>query len=183
MKFISALLFLLVLTLSACSQTSKNKNGGRKVDGEKVIDAPDHKAVDGFGGLLFVIRNPKDFVKEWLKPEQPNFDSAKTVKSNEPLGIIVLFASCKPNSDGICNTEVDYTAYKPDGSVYFERKGLELWKEKAPPKPNTQLGRAIINFQIQPTSPNGEYKVKAKVYDKNADISFELETQFILESK
>jgi hypothetical protein len=75
---------------------------------------------------------------------------------------------------------VNYTIYKPDGSIFAEHKGQPLWKEQAPPAPNIQLGRAILAFRLGKDDPAGEYKVKAKVSDLNADISFELETKFRL---
>lgn len=91
-----------------------------------------------------------------------------------------MFAGCKTDSAGVCNSEVDYTVIKPDGSVYAERKAQPLWKEQAPPAPNIQLGRAILAFRMESKDAAGEYKVKAKVSDLNAGITFELETKFRL---
>ena len=68
--------------------------------------------------------------------------------------------------------------YKPDGSLYAERKSQPLWKEKAPPAPIIQLSRAILSFRMEKNDPAGEYRVKAKVSDLIADVSFELETKF-----
>jgi hypothetical protein len=173
MKFVCATLFLILIAVSpAFSQWKK--------DGEREGDAPDRKAVSGFGGHLIVVENPREFIQEWLKPETPRFKSASKVKYGEPIGAFVLFAGCKPDAQGVCNSEVDYTIYKPDGSVYVERKGLPLWKEQVPPAPNIQLSRAILALRMQKNDSPGEYKVKAKVADLNADISFELETKFRL---
>ena len=175
--------FLFILSLSACSQSTNENKGQWIKESEKVEDTADHKAVNGFGAYLIVVKNPDEFIKEWLKPEKPNFNTVKTVKPNEKIGIVVLFAGCRPDSNGICNTEVDYILNRPDGTNLFNQKGLEVWKNIAPPKANTHLGKAIIKLEMLKTNPMGEYKVKAKVYDKNADISFELETQFTLEAK
>ena len=183
MKHLFILIFILISTFAGCAQSTTENKGQWLEDGNKVADAPDHKAVNGFGAHLIVVKNPDDFIKEWLKPEQPNFNSAKKVKPDEKIGIIVLFAGCKPDSVGACNTEVDYNLTRPDGTILFNQKGLEIWKQIAPPKANTQLGKAIIKLEMLKTNPMGEYKVKAKVYDKNADTSFELETQFTLENK
>ncbi len=180
MKAIATFLFMLITALSACSQTTTEKPGQWLKEGERVADTPDRKAVNGFGANLLVVKNPDEFVKEWLKPEKPNFYTADVVKTGDKIGIIVLFAGCQPDADGICNTEVDYVLTRPDGKIIFEQKGLELWKRIAPPKPNTHLGKAIIKLEMLKSNLIGEYRVKAKVYDKNADISFELETQFTL---
>ena len=173
MKIISVTLFLILIAVSpALPQWKKND--------ERASDAPDRKAVNGFGGHLIVVENPREFIKEWLKPETPKIKSATHVKRGDSIGAFVLFAGCKTDAQGVCNSEVDYTVYKPDGSIFAELKGQPLWKEQAPPAPNIQLGRAILAFRLGKGDPTGEYKVKAKVSDLNADISFELETKFRL---
>ncbi|HXM36465.1 MAG TPA: hypothetical protein VN920_14825, partial [Pyrinomonadaceae bacterium] len=84
------------------------------------------------------------------------------------------------NAQGLCNAEVDYMVYQPDGTLLAERKSEPLWKEAAPPAPNIQLGKAILAFRLEDGDAAGEYKVKARVSDLNANISFELETHFRL---
>ena len=174
MKIVTTLLFLLFISVS-CVMSQEKQNDELK------DKATDRKAVNGFGGHLIVVKNPREFIQEWHKPKTPNINSAKNVKIDESIGAFVLFAGCKTDNQGICNTEVDYTIYQPDGSLFVERKGQPLWKEKAPPAPNIQLGKAILAFRIGKDKPLGEYKVKAKVSDLNAGISFELETKFRLE--
>jgi hypothetical protein len=172
MKIIGATLFFILIVASpALSQWKQND--------KPTGDAPDRKEMKGFGGHLLVVKDPQAFIKEWLKPETPNINPASVVERGETLGAFVLFAGCKPDSQGACNAEVDYTIYKPDGRVYVERKGQPLWKEEAPPALNIQLSRAILAFRLEKGDPAGEYK--AKVHDLNADIAFELETKFRLE--
>lgn len=183
MKNIFILAFLFVAAVSGCAQSTDEDKGQWLKDNQKTVDTSARKTVNGFGANLLVVNNPDEFIKEWLKPETPNLDTAENVNFNDKIGILVLFAGCRTNSNGICNTEVDYTVYRPDGKVIFEQKGLELWKNNAPPKPNIQLGKAIIKLEMLKSNLIGEYKVKAKVYDKNADVSFDLETQFTLKSK
>jgi hypothetical protein len=173
MKIVSATLFLILMAASpAFSQWKQND--------KPAADAPDRKEVNGFGGHLIVVENPREFIQEWLKPETPKIKSATDVKRGDSIGAFVLFAGCKTDAQGVCNSEVDYTVYKPDGSIFAERKEQPLWKEQAPPAPNIQLGRAILAFRLGKDDPAGEYKVKAKVSDPNANISFELETKFRL---
>lgn len=173
MRYLGAILLLFLIAGSAAFAQWKK-------EGERTGDAPDRKAVGGFGGHLIVVENPREFIQEWLKPETPKIKSATDVKRGESVGAFVLFAGCKQDAQGVCNSEVDYTVYKPNGSLFAERKGQPLWKEQAPPAPNIQLGRAILAFRLGKGDPAGEYKVKAKVSDLNADISFELETTFRL---
>jgi len=139
--------------------------------------------VSGFGGHLIVVENPREFIQQWLKPEPPRIKSVSDVKRGEAIGAFVLFAGCKPDAQGACNSEVDYVIYKPDGSVYVERKKLPLWKEQVPPSTNIQLSKAILGLHFGNDEPAGQYKVIAKVSDLNANISFELETKFRLQKK
>lgn len=171
----------LVATIAVILLTSSVALGQWMKDGKPIEDAPDRKWVSGFGGQLLVVKDPKAFIADWQKPETPKIDLATKVKRGELLGAFVLFAGCKPDAQGVCNSEVDYFIYRPDGSLYAERKSQPLWKEKAPPAPNTQLARAILGFRMEKNDPPGEYKIKAKVSDLNADISFELETKIQLQ--
>ncbi|MEO6392348.1 MAG: hypothetical protein ABIP75_10885 [Pyrinomonadaceae bacterium] len=130
---------------------------------------------------MIVVEDPAKFVQDWQRPETPKFNPATVVKRGAHLGAVVIFAGCKRNPAGICNAEVDYALYKPDGSLYEEQKGQPLWKEAAPDSKNFQLGRAILSFQTGPTDQVGEYRVTAKCTDLNADVSLDLETKFELQ--
>ena len=173
MRLMIATLFLLcACALPAPAQWNKN--------GERTVDAPDRKTVGGFGAHLLVVEKPQEFIEEWKKPDTPKIKDTNVAKRGEYYGVIVLFAGCKPDDRGICNAEVDYTIYKPDGSLHAERKDQPLWKSQAPPTPNIQLGQAILAIRFEKTDPAGEYKVKARVHDLNAAISIDLETKIQL---
>jgi hypothetical protein len=172
MKTILAVLVLVVANITVSAQWQKGS--------EKVEDTADRKSVNGFGGHLLVIKDPRGFIEKWTKPQTPKIDPVSEVKRGEVNGAFVLFAGCKPDSAGVCNSEVDYLVLKPDGTVYAERKAQPLWKEEPPPGRNIQLGRAILAFRMEPKDPAGEYKLKAKVSDLNAEVTFELETKFRL---
>lgn len=176
------LLFSIVIislaALMSCAQ--KPKPGVWSSRGEPVENSKDRKAVDGFGAHLAVVRDPKGFAEMWYKPEQPNFDTVKEVAHDEMLGVIVLFAGCTPDAEGKCNTEVDYRIFNPNGSLNNEQKNQTLWKDVAPLKPNTHLGNAVLMFKLPVGFREGIYKVEATVRDLNANVSFDLETQFVL---
>lgn len=168
----------LVLVLSLFLMTTAAAAQWRSED-KKVVDTPDRKSVNGFGAHLVAVKDPRGFIQEWLKPQPPKIESAKKIKAGEPLGVIVLFVGCKEVS-GTCDSEVDYTIYKPDGSVFVQRLTQPLWREAPPPKPNIQLGRAILSFQFQKEQPTGQYKIKAQVRDLNANTTVDLDTQIEL---
>ena len=171
MRLVTALLVSILFGVSMT--TAQWKKGD-----ERVADTADRKSVNGFGGQLIIVENQRAFIEEWKKPETPKITPVKSVKRNVVVGAFVFFAGCKPDAQGVCNSEVDYFVYKPDGSIYAEQKALPLWKEQAPPTPNIQLSSAILAIRMEEKDPAGEYKVKAKVSDLNANVSFELETTF-----
>ena len=171
MKIKLALLLIVLANVMVLAQ--------REYVDQKVEDTSERKSVNGFAGHLIVVEDPKGFVEEWTKQQTPKIKSATEVKRGKLIGAFVLFAGCKPDNAGVCNSEVDFVIVKPDGTVYGERKG-PLWKEQAPPAPNIQLSRGILAIRMQPKDPTGEYKVRAKVSDLNAGITFELETKFRL---
>jgi hypothetical protein len=168
MKSAVLVLSLLFFSASAAAQW--------KSDDKNASDTPDRKSVNGFGAHLVVVKDPQVFIQEWLKPQMPKFDSAKKTKAGESLGIIVLFAGCKEAS-GACDSDVDYTIYKPDGSVFAQRLKQPLWKEPAPPRPNIQLGRAILAFRFPNRAVPGKYKITAQVRDSNANTTIDLVTE------
>ena len=173
MKILTALMTLVLL--GGTLATAQWKKGD-----ERTPDTADRKSVNGFGGHLLIVENPRAFIEEWQKPETPKITPVSEVKRGVLLGAFVLFAGCKPDAQGQCNSEVDYTVYKPDGTIYAERKEQPLWKEAAPQGANIQLSRAILAIRMEKEDPVGDYKVKARVADLNAQISFELETKFRL---
>ena len=170
MKTILAVFLLVLANVTVSAQWQKGS--------EKVEDTADRKSLNGFAGHLLVVKDPKGFIEEWTKPKTPKINPLSEAKRGELIGAFVLFAGCKQDSTGICNSEVDYQLLKPDGSLYAERKALPLWKEQAPPGQNIQLSRAILAIRIEKKEPAGEYKVKAKVTDINANVTLELETTF-----
>lgn len=173
MKIVLALMTLVLL--GGTPATAQWKKGD-----ERTPDTPDRKSVNGFGAHLIIVENPRAFIEEWQKPETPKINPVSEVKRGVVIGAFVLFAACKPDPQGLCNAEVDYTVYKPDGTIYAERKQQPLWKEAPPPGTNIQLSNAILGIRMEQNDPVGDYKVKARVADLNAQISFELETKFRL---
>src|SRR5215204_1174600 len=117
MKTLAAAAIAVILLTSSVAPAQWKK------DGKPIADTPDRKSVDGFGGHLLVVRNPREFIEDWQKPEPPQINPVTKVKRGELVGAFVLFAGCKPDAKGTCNSEVDYFFYRPDGSLYAERKG------------------------------------------------------------
>lgn len=201
MKLVSTTLFLILIAASpASSLLGQNDNTPG--------DETNYKGVNGFSGYLTLDDEPRERVRGWLDPvEIATLSAMPTMKRGKTMGAFVELMGCKQNARGACNARVNYTIYKPDGSIFATRevwrKGL-LWTKQAPSAPrrsypktreslqkrgrkleggiasNQPKGLARMHFKLGKDDPVGEYKVKAKVTDLNADISFEIELDFYL---
>jgi hypothetical protein len=169
----------MTLLLIAVVATPSFSQGAR--DDKPAGDIRDRTNVNGFGARLVVVEHPRQFVQEWLKPDIPKIKrwAVTDVKRGDFLEAFIIFIGCRTDARGLCDSEVDYTIYQPDGSIYHERRGQPVWKEGSP-APNLQLSRGGLELRIGKDEPAGEYKVKARVHDLNANVSFELETKLRL---
>jgi hypothetical protein len=159
--------------------------------------------VDGFSGYLTLDNDPLEKVREWLDPvEIESLSAMPKMKRDKTMGAFVELRGCKQNTRGVCNVRVDYTIYKPHGSLFVVRAVRQreiIWKKRPssaqrtsstktrnqgggmePGILNPSKGLARMHFRLGRNDPKGMYKVKAKVADINADISFELELDFDL---
>lgn len=155
-------------------------SGQGGVNGERAENSSARKTVNGFGAHLFLVEKPKEFLEIWEKSETPHIETISTVKARQQFGAFILFTGCRPGRFGSCDCEVDFDVYKPDGKLFVERKGLELWKQPAPSSRIMQLGVASLFLRMGTKDIPGQYIVKATVRDKQADVEFEIGTSFRL---
>ena len=178
MKLVSTTLFLILIAASPAFPL-------RGQDDKSTSDEPNFKRVSGFSGYLTLDNYPHDHVQRWLDPvEIATLSAMPTMKRGKTMGAFVELMGCKQNAQGVCNARVNFTIYKPDGSIFTTRavwqRGL-LWKKQAAPAGRrSRKGLARMHFKFGKDDPTGEYKVKANVADLNADISFEIELNFYL---
>lgn len=176
MKLVSATLILILVSASPAFSL-------REQDDKTAGDEPNYKRVNGFSGYLTLDDYPHDRVQRWLDPvEIVTLSAMPTMKRGKTMGAFVELLSCKQNARRVCNVRVDYTIYQPDGGIFAARAVRQreiLWKKQTP-RGSYPLGLARMHFRLGRGDPAGEYKVKAKVTDLNADISFEIELNFYL---
>ena len=176
MKLISTTLFLILLGASPAFSLWEQND-------QTAVGEPNYKEVNGFSGYLTVDDEPREHVRRWLDPvEIPTVSAMPTMKRGKTMGAFVELMVCKQNARRVCNVRVNYTIYKPDGSIFATRAVWQkeiLWKKQGPRR-SYPLGLARMHFRLGRDDPDGEYKVKAKVIDLNADISFEIELNFYL---
>jgi hypothetical protein len=176
MKLVGTTLFLILIAASPAFSLSGRND-------KTVADETNYKKVNGFSGYLTLDDYPHEKVQRWLDPVGiATLSAMPTMKRGKTMGAFVELRGCKQNARGMCKTRVNYTIYKPDGSIFATRAVRQreiLWKKKTPRR-SYPLGLARMHFRLGRDDPAGEYKVKAKVSDLNADISFEIELNFSL---
>ncbi len=171
--------FALLLFLIAVAQPSFGQAG---INDVREDDKEARNFAQGFGARLILVERPKEFVDLWEKPETPRIETIAAIKTKQPFGAFVLFTGCRPGKSGSCDCEVDFNVYRPDGTLYAKREGLELWKQPAPPSQHIQMSVASLFLRMGVRDPAGRYIVKATVRDKNAEVEFEIRTSFRLET-
>jgi hypothetical protein len=79
------------------------------------------------------------------------------VSRSELVTVVVMAPGCQTDAKGGCNASADVVAYKPDGSVHSELKGISL---------STHRGSAMLKLATDDVT--GVYKVVATVRDLRA---------------
>lgn len=170
MKTAAILLLHIVLTVPLLAQW--------KSEGVPVPDEPFRKSDGAFGAMLLLTDEPQEFIDAWEKPETPAIKTTDVAKRGIPIVAFVLFVGCK-EVKGVCNSTVDFTVLRPDGSEYAKASGAELWKDKPAPAADViELSLANLGIRIEPEDPSGRYLVKAFVHDLNAFKTIAVEQAF-----
>jgi len=176
MKLVSTTLFLILIAASPAFSLLGQNDQTAGVE-------TNYKRVNGFSGYLTVDDEPREHVRRWLDPvEIETLRAMPTMKRGKTMGAFVELMVCQQNARRACNVRVDYTIYKPNGSIFATRTVGQkeiLWKKQTPRR-SYPKGLARMHFRLRRDAPAGDYKVKAKVSDLNAGISFEVELNFYL---
>ena len=90
-------------------------------------------------------------------PAAKEIEHDSEVARSEAVTVVVMIQGCQPDASGVCNASADVVAYKPDGSVHSEMKGITL-----------AGGRGTASLTLAPTDVTGVYKVIATVRDLTA---------------
>src|SRR5687767_12435234 len=132
MKLVSTTLFLILIAASPAFSL-------REQNDKTAGDETNYKRVNGFSGYLTLDDEPRERVRRWLDPAGVvTLSAMSTMKRGKTMGAFVELMGCKQNARGACNARVDFTIYKPDGSVFATRAVWQrgfLWKKQAPPVP------------------------------------------------
>ena len=147
---------------------------------EPLSEEPWRKAVGNFGAMLLLTAKPGEFLAGWEKSSDvAPIELVARAPRGVPIVAFVVFSGCALDAEGLCNATVDFKVFKPDGTVYGEFVGMELWQERPlPPNRTLHLGEGIVRTVIEPEDPLGFYGVEAIVRDLNAGVSVFLRQEF-----
>lgn len=167
MKILKVLSLLgLTFALSANAQISVEEN-------KEVSKEDSWMARSGdFGAALLVTDDHEGFFEAWNEPASdgyaPRISAVSQANRGDVVVALVLFTGCEADGQGNCNSEIDFKVVNPDGTVYANMEGAELWKLKpAPVNGVMQLGVTYLGFEIEPDDQLGEYRIEAVVMDLN----------------
>jgi hypothetical protein len=90
-------------------------------------------------------------------PAVKEIEHDSEVARSELVLVVVMAPGCQANPQGECNASADVVAYKPDGSVHSEMKGITL---------TTHRGTAVLRLASDDVT--GVYRVEATVRDLQA---------------
>lgn len=149
-------------------------------NGTPVADTSWRKAWGTSGAMLLLTDKPNDFFAAW---EQPGagvpMSTTEVAKRGDPIVGVVLFSGCTANATGVCETEVEFQVFRPDGSPYNAAEKTELWSGKPPPaEGQLQLSVGAIGVRIEQADPSGTYTVRARVVDIVSHAEVELTRTF-----
>jgi hypothetical protein len=90
-------------------------------------------------------------------PAAKEIEHDSEVARSEAVTVVVTIQGCQADATGACNASADVVAYKPDGSIHSEMKGITL-----------AGSRGTATLKLAPDDVTGVYKVIATVRDLNA---------------
>lgn len=147
--------------------------------GEEVPDTEWRKSSGDFGAMLLVTSDPEGFFEAWNRPPSPDYKpvikTAEEAHRGDSVVGVVLFIGCKADESGNCRADMDLRLLYPDGSVYGEFEGAELWIDKPAPAPgHLQVSVGNLGLRVEPDDPYGTYRFEAIVRDRVANTTLEL---------
>lgn len=171
---LSFLAVLSGLALPVCAQWKRNF--------APIADDAARKSSGDFGAQLFLTQDPQGFWEQWDRPPDPKnpprIVTADSGCRGDVVMGVVLFSGCKADEEGECRSLVDFKVLRPDGSVYADLPGGELWNRPAMPTGYLQASVGNVAFRVEPDDPFGTYTIQATARDSVAGLALKLEAPF-----
>ncbi|MEO6198590.1 MAG: hypothetical protein ABIO68_01440 [Sphingomicrobium sp.] len=167
-----------ILSLLSVSALAHATQPGWIENGKPAADNAARAANGAFGAMLVVTDDWEGFLKQWEQP-MAGFDIPRlaTIRKGRPLTSAVIFTGCKADSSGNCSVLGDFRVVDPNGKVYAEQRGANIWR-LPPPDPRLQLSVESLGLSLDPPDTLGTYVLTATITDRVANKTLELRTTF-----
>ncbi len=133
--------------------------------------------------ILVLTDKPKVYAKAWSKQKSklPTGLITTAVKKSKLLVAMVFFKGCGGDATNLCDSEITYHVFKPNGKLYAKRVGLSLWKNRVI-KSGLMLSSANLALSFDAKDPLGKYKVIVNISDNISKKKLKL-IRFVTVSK
>ncbi|WP_380873815.1 hypothetical protein ACFB49_43970 [Sphingomonas sp. DBB INV C78] len=131
----------------------------------------------GFAVQQIATNDAAALLRDWAAPgraaQSPVVD---TIAREQVVDSFIVFTGCKGDLARRCNVTADFALIGPQGQIYAEHEGADVWVGKAPPAGGAlTLSDASLGIFIDPEDPAGDYVVRADVTDHVAGITLRTE--------
>ena len=149
-------------------------------NGKPVEEAPFRKSWGSHGAMLLLTDRPEELFAAWERSATAvPLIATETAQRGVPIVGVVIFSGCAPDPMNLCNADVEFQVFKPDGSPYGSEENAEVWVKKQPPAlGQLQLSVGAIGVRIEKDDPSGKYRVRARVRDNVSGAKVELVQTF-----
>ncbi len=133
--------------------------------------------VGNFAAVQLTSDDPDRLEREWNVPTLgAEITTSTYTVPNKPLFTFIVFRGCTVNATGDCDLTADLAIFGPDGKLEQEKKGIEIWRGKAPDSASSLfLSQGAIGFGTDDKGPFGEHRVVIKVTDNVARVTLSTE--------
>ena len=148
--------------------------------GKVLPDTNARKSLGNTGVSLVLTSDAASFIEEWKNsPEShaPRIPPLGLVKRGDSVWVLLFFTGCGAEGPP-CESVVDYTILKPDGSVYGRVPSNRITTQTSAKPRIIYLSQAYLQIRIEPQDPFGKYRVLARFSEPTAKSSVELESEF-----
>lgn len=173
-----------VLVLAIVSFAWGTAAAQRHSDGRALHELEWAKSKDDFKASLILTNDPETFFESWGSGKGAvQLSSTDRTRKGRSVEMIVIFAGCSADADGLCRVTSDFVILKPDGSIYAEVENREVWLGKLPPPAGAiQFGIDTLGLVVEPQDPLGKYELQVTVRDKVAGEALHLQRELFVES-
>ena len=155
------------LTASALMGLVCTASALRSVGAETDTNTPFVHQWGKFNAMLQLTSAADELFAAWNRPGAGvPVITTEVARRGVPIVAVVFFSGCTPNAKRVCDAEVSFQVFKPDGSAYHDEQQSELWTGEPPSRGTIELGVGYLTIAIGEGDPSGLYTCRARLIDK-----------------